>query len=281
MLTAGRCAQLEQSKGELEHLQGQLQGARAQTVEAEQRLLRALTSAPSSASPPSAEGSPSARPAHMTYMTDVIAQELQAQAAQVALLRSQLHESEAAAAQHKQDVQSAREELDSARSVQEQLLIAVDQERVEREKTTAELNAALSHTARMQALGDAALEETGTVSEQVFALQEVLLDKDQLIGPPPPPPPPLLAHCCDICCCDICCRGTCTCTLKRGSALGCFRARPRCSFAQDQRLTRERFTGGHGGHGGPGIRRLGARTTAARARTRRHAARARAHKRRA
>ena len=71
--------------------------------------------------------------------------------------------------------------VQSARTLQEELLAAADEERTAREKATSELQKALAHTARMQALGDAALEETGTVSEQVFALQEDLIEKDQMI----------------------------------------------------------------------------------------------------
>ena len=173
---------MEESKSEMEKLKRQLLASRAETAGAEERLLRALTCAPSSASPPSAEGGPGVRPGHIS---DMITQELQAQATQVALLRSQLQASEGAVAERRFEMQAARDELEAARSVQEQLLIAADEERISREKTAAELNAALAHTARMQALGDAALEETGTVSEQVFALQEVLLDKDILIGASP------------------------------------------------------------------------------------------------
>jgi len=178
----GTQVQKEESASEREQLGRQLQAAHAETAGVEERLLRALTCVSSSASPPSAEGSRGVDPGNMSLMSDIMTQELQTLATQVAQLRSQLQASQGAAAQHRLEMQAARDELEAARSVQEQLLIAADEERISREKTAAELNAALAHTARMQALGDAALEETGTVSEQVFALQEVLLDKDLLIG---------------------------------------------------------------------------------------------------
>ena len=93
----------------------------------------------------------------------------QAQTSELALLRQQAAADEEAAMRNKREVQALAAELEAARRLQEDLLAAADEERAAREKATGELHAALEHTARMQALGDAAIEETGTVSEQVKA----------------------------------------------------------------------------------------------------------------
>ena len=93
----------------------------------------------------------------------------QAQTSELALLRQQAAADEAAVMRNKREVQALAAELEAARRLQEDLLAAADEERAAREKATGELHAALEHTARMQALGDAAIEETGTVSEQVKA----------------------------------------------------------------------------------------------------------------
>lgn len=93
------------------------------------------------------------------------------QASQVSKLRLQLQDSEHTAAQYKGEIQQLAQDLALARALQQDALLAADQERAARDVENKQLQLALANTARMQALGDAALEETGTVSEQVFALQ--------------------------------------------------------------------------------------------------------------
>ena len=72
------------------------------------------------------------------------------QAAEITSLRQQREAQEQATTRHKHDLQALTNELMAARKLQEDLLVAADEERAAREKANQELQEAQEHTARMQ-----------------------------------------------------------------------------------------------------------------------------------